>query len=118
MVCHVVLVAPRPGLTPAEHEAFVAAFEHAARDIPSVRRVRIGRRVRHGPVYEARMQVDYPIAAVFEFDDLAGLKEYLSHPAHADLGARFYDSLSAALAYDYEMDDASSVRRWFPPGEP
>ena len=36
------------------------------------------------------------------FDDLAGLQTYLRHPAHEELAARFYQSLSSALIYDFE----------------
>lgn len=113
MVAHVVLLAPRADLSADERDAVIAALERAAREIPSVRRVRLGRRIRHGAPYEASVPQDFPFAAIFEFDDLAGLQAYLAHPAHADLGARFYDSLSGALACDYEMDGAAGVRGWF-----
>ncbi len=113
MVMHVVLLAPRPDLDAAQQNAFVSAFERAAREIPSVRGVRIGRRVRHGQVYEAAMTTDFAIVALFEFDDLAGLQAYLTHPAHADLAAQFYNSLTAGLAYDYEMGTVESARQWF-----
>lgn len=118
MVSHIVLLAPRPDLTAAQLEEFIVAFERAAGEIPSVRGVRVGRRVRHGQLYEAAMTTDFPVVAIFEFDDLAALQAYLRHPAHAGLAAQFYGSLAAGLAYDYEMGDAASVRRWFgsPPG--
>jgi hypothetical protein len=48
MVSHIVLMKPRADLTPAERQAFVAAFERAVREIPSVRHVRVGRRIVHG----------------------------------------------------------------------
>ncbi len=112
MVAHLVLLAPRAGLTAVERDAVVSALEDAARAIPSVRRVQVGRRVRHGAAYEARMAVDFPLAAIFEFDDLAGLQAYLAHPAHDALGARFYDLFSAALAYDFELGGVAGVRDW------
>ncbi len=115
MVAHVVLLAPRPDLTAGQRDAVIAALERAAREIPSVRRVRVGKRILHGASYERRMPVDFPFAAIFEFDDVAGLQAYLAHPAHEDLGARFYDSLSAALACDYEMDGVAGARGWFDP---
>ncbi len=113
MIAHVVLLAPRPDLTTAERDAVLSALERAARHIPSVRRVRVGRRVLHGAGYEQNMAVGFPFAAIFEFDDLAGLQAYLTHPAHADLGARFSDSLASALVCDYEMDGIEGVRGWF-----
>ncbi len=112
MVAHIVLLAPRADLTADQRENVVAALERAARDIPSVRRVTIGRRLRHGAAYEQLPTPDFRFAAVFEFDDLAGLQAYLAHPAHRDLGARFHDSFSAALALDYEMDGVERGRTW------
>ena len=88
-------------------------LERAARYIPSVRSVRVGRRVLHGPGYERDMSVGFPFAAIFEFDDLADLQAYLAHPAHEDLGARFSDSLASALVCDFEMDSVEGVRDWF-----
>ena len=115
VVAHVVLLAPRADLTPDQRENVVAALERAAREIPSVRRVRIGKRIRHEAAYEQLAVPDFSFAAIFEFDDLAGLRAYLAHPAHADLGARFYDSFAAAVACDYEMAGVAGARGWFDP---
>jgi hypothetical protein len=112
MMMHVVLFAPRPDLGREEQEALVSAFETAAREIPSVRRAKLARRVVHGEGYEARMPAAFRFAAILEFDDLEGLRAYLAHPAHERLGACFNDSLESALVYDYEAGDASEVRRW------
>ncbi len=112
MVAHIVLLSPKPDLAPEQREALVAALERAAREIPSVRRVRVGRRIRHAQAYEEQMTVDFGFCAVFEFDDLEGLQAYLRHPAHRDLGARFYDSLAAGLAYDYAVTGADGAREW------
>src|SRR5947199_5400813 len=46
MVTHVVLMKPRADLSADERRAFVAAFERATREIPSVVAVRVGRRVK------------------------------------------------------------------------
>jgi hypothetical protein len=54
------------------------------------------------------MEEDYQFAAVLEFDDLRGLTQYLEHPAHEDLGQRFFASFEAALIYDFEMRDGVS----------
>jgi hypothetical protein len=64
--------------------------------------VRIGRRVKHGAGYEAIAPDSGDYLAFIEFDDLAGLQAYLAHPAHQELGARFGESLSSALVYDFE----------------
>jgi hypothetical protein len=47
---------------------------------------------------------------VIDFDDLAGLQAYLRHPAHEELGARFNQSLSSALIYDFEVGGSDLVR--------
>lgn len=108
MVAHVVLFRPRSGLTREQRGALVESFSRAIRDIPGVRRARVGRRVTHGPSYEHLMNEDYEFAALLEFDDLAALAQYLKHPAHEDLGQRFFGSFEAALIYDYEMSEGVS----------
>ena len=101
MVCHVVLMKPRANLSATERQAFIDAFDRAMREIPTIRDVRMGRRVTHGAGYETAPDMDY--VAIIDFDDLDGLQAYLRHPAHVDLGARFGQSLSAALVYDFEV---------------
>jgi hypothetical protein len=110
MLTHLVLMKPRPDLTDADRAALIAAFEHAVREIPTVRRVQVGRRVRHGAAYEhvAPDAADY--VAQIDFDDLAGLQAYLRHPVHDELGARFGQSLSAALVYDFEVGGVEDLR--------
>ena len=51
------------------------------------------------------MRVDYEYAALFDFDDLAGLKAYLEHPAHEALATRFFEVLDEALMYDFELEE-------------
>ena len=110
MVAHIVLLKPRPDLSDVKRERLVAAFEHAVREIPTVRQVRVGRRVIHGAGYEAGMPdtADYLVA--IDFDDVGGLATYLGHPAHDELGARFGDSLAGALVYDFEDVGLDALR--------
>ena len=103
MLTHIVLMKPRPDLSADARQALVDAFERAIRDIPTVRGVRIGRRVTHGAGYEQTSPDMADYLAVIDFDDLAGLQAYLRHPAHAELGARFGQSLSGAMVYDFEV---------------
>ncbi len=111
MVSHVVLMKPRADLTDAEREALLAAFDRAIRDIPTVRDVRVGRRVVHGAGYEARVPDAADYFVVIDFDDLDGLQAYLRHPAHEELGARFNQSLSSALIYDFEVVPRRTARQ-------
>ena len=106
MIAHVVLLKPRPELTDGEKRDVLDAFAEAASRIAAVKRCRVGRRVTHGLAgYEAAMQGGFEYSAIVEFDDLGGLKTYLSHPAHAALGRYFTTAAADALAYDYEMVD-------------
>ncbi len=92
----------------AERNGLLQAFETAIREIPSVRGVRAGKRVRLGTAYDARAfePVDYFVA--IEFDDAAGLRSYLQHPAHVELAERFGIAAPEAVAYDFAL--TSGVR--------
>ena len=108
MIAHVVLFRPRPNLAEADRHALAEALTRALRDIPSIRRARVGRRITHGRPYEALMQADYSYAALLEFDDVAGLKAYLEHPAHEALGAQFFACFEDALMYDFELKEGET----------
>lgn len=102
MVSHIVMMKTRPDLSAGDRGRLVAAFERAVRDIPTVRDVHVGRRIRHGAGYEAGMPDTADYFVMIEFENLAGLTAYLRHPAHEDLGVRFNDSVAAALVFDFE----------------
>ena len=108
MLVHLLLFRPKPALTPGERERLADALSTAIRDIPTVRGARVGRRVTHGRPYEQLMRTNYSHVAIIEFDDVAGLKAYLEHPAHEQLGARFFDAFEEALIYDYEVADGEA----------
>jgi hypothetical protein len=108
VVWHVVLAQPKPGLTRDDRAAFLAAFRQALAAIPSVRGVRVGRRVRHGAGYEPQMPDAADYIALLEFDDLEGLQAYLHDRAHEEVAAWFARALQSALVYDFEestLDD-------------
>ena len=106
MIAHVVLFKPKPGLTDADRQAVIADLKTAASGIPSIRRMRVGHRVRHGrPGYEQLMREDFEFIVIIEFDDVDGLTAYLTHPRHDAIGSHFMQASAAALAYDYELED-------------
>jgi len=111
LISHIVLMTPRADLSLDERAAFIDAFERAIRDIPTIKAVRVGRRVTHGAGYE-QLAPDAEYVAVIDFDTLADLQAYLRHPAHEDLGVRFGQSLRSALVYDFEVGGAEAIRRW------
>ena len=108
MIVHVVLFQPRGDLSPAASAALAGAFETALREIPSIRRARVGTRLLHGRAYEALMHVDYQYAALLEFDDAAGLKAYLEHPAHEQLASQFFSAFEHALMYDFDVNEGET----------
>jgi hypothetical protein len=109
MIVHVVLFSPKPDLSAADRAKVLQALASASKEIPSIKRLRIGRRVKHSlPGYEQAMRDDYEFAVMIEFDDLAGLTAYLQHPAHAAAGHHFTASASKALAYDYDVSESLS----------
>ena len=109
MIVHLILFEPRADLSAAQRQQVIDDLRSAADSIPSVKRCRIGRRLRHGaPGYEAAMAVDYQYAVIMEFDDRAGLEAYLRHPAHHAAGRHFTTSAANALAYDYEVAEAGT----------
>jgi hypothetical protein len=106
MIAHVILFKPKATVTPAVRQSVLDGFKAAAEGIPTIRRLRIGRRLRHGtPGYEQLMREDFEYAVIVEFDDLEGLQAYLAHPKHAAIGQHFTQSAAAALAYDYQMEE-------------
>src|SRR5690349_9721695 len=102
MIAHVVLLRPKPTLSSTARAAFVSAFERAVQEIPTVRGVRVGRRVTHGAAYE-QVAGDATFLAVIDFDDVEGLKAYLLHPAHAELGRLFGEVLQTAQVFDFSV---------------
>ena len=62
-----------------------------ASSVESIKRAYVGRSVRLNPGYERSFgNKTYSFAAVLEFDDEAGLLEYLRHPKHDELGRLFW----------------------------
>jgi hypothetical protein len=85
----------------------IAAWERALREIPFIRRARVGRRITHGRDYEQLMRTDYEYGAVLDFDDVHGLKAYLEHPAHEEIGKRFFDAIEETLVYDFDVKEGA-----------
>ncbi len=102
-----VLFSPKPNLSAADRLALLDTLAAASTQIPSIKRLRVGRRVKHSlPGYEQLMRDDYEFAVMIEFEDLAGLKSYLQHPSHAAAGRHFTESADRSLAYDYELAES------------
>lgn len=106
MIAHVVLLQPRGDLTELQRRDALATLSAAAAGVPEIRRCQLGRRVRHGlPGYEQLMAHDFEYLLIVEVDDVEALQRYLQAPAHLALGNLFYSATSAALAYDYQLEE-------------
>ena len=103
MVVHVVLFKPRANLPAQERSAFITALERAIREIPTVRGVQAGRRVKFGATYEQAAPDAADFLAIIEFENEAGLHAYLQHPVHEELGRRFGEIMGAGFVYDFEI---------------
>lgn len=115
MVAHVVLYQLRPDLSDAERTRVNAALVAAFSTIPTIRRYRVGRRLSIGTGYEAAIPARFDFFGVLEFDDEDGLRAYLEHPAHAELGALFWSCGERTLVFDYalaEGDLATAIAGW------
>jgi len=109
MISHVVLFRPKSDLSDDEREGLARAFEHAVQRIPTVRAVRIGKRTAVGAAYEQLQPANGPdVLVAIDFDDLAGLRTYLEHPAHVELGQRFNHASSTALVFDFDVMQSTS----------
>ena len=110
MISHLVLFRPRTDLSTSDRRSLIAAFTRAVREIPNVRGVRVGRRVRHGAGYEQTSPDLADVLIAIDFDDVAGLQAYLRHPAHDELGARFNQAMASGVVYDFEVGSDLEVQ--------
>ncbi len=107
MTLHVVLFRPRPDLSDEDRDGLLEAMRVAAREIPSVRGFRMGTHLVEPVAYVMKGMPSFPWMALLEFDDEAGLRSYLAHPLHRELGRRFNAAAEAALIYDYTTSDVA-----------
>jgi hypothetical protein len=112
VIAHIVLFRPRPDLGADDARALIDALSRAVSLISGVRSTRIGRRARLGVAYEQMPQPDLPYIAIVEFDDLAGLRKYLEHPAHTEIGRRFWEASAEQQVYDFEMETSLDAAAW------
>lgn len=110
MIAHVVMFRPPASLTDSDRDALLEAMRHAFSNIAAIKRVRVGRRTLLGRGYESAMTDHVEWLAVLEFDSETDLRNYLDHPAHHDLGARFFQSAEAALVYDFVIVEPDRMR--------
>ncbi len=109
MIAHVVLFRPPANLADADRQALLDAMGAAFSGIAEIRRIRIGKRLLIGRPYETQMAEHFEYSAIIEFDSEADLRAYLNHPAHVDLGRRFFQTAEAAMVYDFVIVEPERV---------
>jgi hypothetical protein len=106
MIAHIVLFEPKASVTADERQAFLGSIRTAALEIPDIRQARIGKTLSLGVMTENRLVgQQYSYAAIFEFDDAAGLKSYLDHPVHDSVRALFWKLCESTMIADVELID-------------
>jgi Stress responsive A/B Barrel Domain len=86
-----------------DRRALLDAWAAALNNIPVIRRARVGRRVRIGRSYESLTRLDFPYAAILEFDNVEALRAYLDHPAHEAMATRLFAAIADTHIYDFEI---------------
>jgi hypothetical protein len=102
VIAHIVLFRLRPEVSLEERRALIESWAAALKDIQVIRRAHVGQRVRVGRPYESLTRLDFPYAAVLEFDDVDALRAYLDHPAHEAMATRLFAAIADTLIYDFE----------------
>jgi Stress responsive A/B Barrel Domain len=110
MIAHIVLFNPKRGLSADDIRLFACSIQAASANIQSVQRAMIGPSRQVGATYEDILgHKSYRFAAVMEFASIQGLKDYLVHPLHVDLGRMFWDFCESTVISDVELTDAKSL---------
>jgi hypothetical protein len=76
MICHIVLIRLKDGVTDQEAGAFLKTAKELLGAIPGVHNLRVGRGV------GVKADVSYPHALVMDFDDDEALEAYQAHRDH------------------------------------
>jgi hypothetical protein len=111
VIAHVILFRLRDDVPTSERSAIIDAYARALREIPVIRRVQVGSRVRIGREYESLMKTDFPYVAIFEFDHVDDLRTYLNHPAHEEMATLLFAAIAETLIYDFAMEGSADGLR-------
>lgn len=96
MVDHLVLFAAREDASPEDIEDLVSSLRGLRGEIPSVVDLSVGKD------FSGRAG-EYTHGLVARFEDTAGLKEYLGHPAHLAVVEKLEAHTSGRIVADYEF---------------
>jgi hypothetical protein len=106
LIAHIVLLRMREAVAEDVMRSFAQSLCRACDEIPAVRHARAGPRIYVDPGYERSLgDSTYEFAAVLEFDDEGGLREYLTHPLHGELGKQFWDLCDSTVIFEGSLRD-------------
>jgi hypothetical protein len=105
VILHTVLFQPKSDVTAESRRLFVDALRRASREIPEVRRARVGRFTDVGASYQRLGDPPYEYVAVIEFDSVDDLRTYLEHPLHQELGRQFWLACDKTIIHDSSAED-------------
>src|SRR5215813_5182118 len=104
MIGHLVLFNAKRGATITQLRSFAKSISEACRQIETIHRVQIGRSVRLDAGYPRSFgEKTYQYVAVFEFEDLKALSDYLNHPLHHELGRMFWEMAESTTVIEVEL---------------
>ena len=96
MVQHIMLWNYRDGVGAQERAYHEGELARLAQLVPSLRSVK------YGPIVGGRNQ-SFGHCFVMEFDDMEGLSEYASHPAHVKFSGAFKEACAVQVVADFEV---------------
>jgi stress responsive alpha/beta barrel protein len=106
MIAHIVLFNPKAGVSEIGFRSFAKTIQAACRQIQAIQRANVGRRIEVDAGYPRSFgEKTYRFVAIFEFEDPAGLREYLKHPLHKHLGKLFWEMCESTVVVEAAMAD-------------
>jgi hypothetical protein len=110
MIVHVVLLKLKEEITADEVLSFARLLTEACRSMPVVTAAWVGPRVTVDPGYDRSFgDTTYDFAAILQFANRDDLLSYLRHPAHSDVGGRFWEICQATTVFEGELLDLKRV---------
>ena len=96
MIRHVAVFTFVPAFTAQQKSAWIALVAALPTQIPQIRSLSVGEDVAHGPA-------SHEVAIVADFDSLADLEIYSTHPAHAEVLAVSAPVKASLAVVDFEV---------------
>jgi len=101
-----VLYKPKADITHEQLQAFAQELQSLFQSVPAIKRALVGKRESIDAGYQRSLgETTYTYLAVLEFDDEAGLIQYLTHPDHRLVGKLFWDLCESTSVFEARADD-------------